>query len=249
MARLLAPDGCPWDREQTLESLRQYAIEEAFEVVEAIDRIGEEGGPENLKEELGDLLFQVVFQTAITERKGWFDLDDVIEGIRDKMIRRHTWVFGDDSAGSADSALNQWEANKAKEKEKKKEGALSGVPSALPALLRAQRIGEKAAASGYDWKDASAVREKVGEEISELDEALAAGEQSRIEAEFGDVLFAMSSLARKAGVDAEAALRRSLDTFSRRFRHAEVASEGRLRELTDEERDVLWEEAKSELAR
>ncbi|MGB5350263.1 MAG: MazG family protein, partial [Polyangiales bacterium] len=163
MRTLLGPEGCPWDREQTLQTLRQYVIEEAHEVVEAIDH----GTPEMLREELGDLLLQVVFQAALTDQKGWFDIDGVVDAICEKLVRRHPWVFGDQKVDDASGAIHSWEAIKAKEK--KDRGALSGVPVALPGLLRAVRIGEKASAVGYDWPDAGGPRAKIGEELKELD--------------------------------------------------------------------------------
>ncbi|HJK92729.1 MAG TPA: MazG family protein, partial [Polyangiaceae bacterium LLY-WYZ-15_(1-7)] len=167
MRALLGPEGCPWDKEQTLETLRPYVVEEAHEVVDAIDR----GEPKLLREELGDLLFQIVFQAELARQKGWFGLGDVVKGIAEKMVRRHPWVFGGEDVKGAAGALNRWEAQKAKEKKKKKKkrGALGGVPIALPALLRALRVGEKAAAVGYDWPDADGVRAKVDEELAELD--------------------------------------------------------------------------------
>ncbi|NLY94365.1 MAG: nucleoside triphosphate pyrophosphohydrolase, partial [Myxococcales bacterium] len=164
MRRLLGPEGCPWDRAQTLESLRPYVVEEAYEVVDAIDR----GERDALKEELGDLLFQVVFQSEIAASKGWFTIDDVVEAICAKMIRRHPWVFGDAPKEEGLSA-ERWEAMKAKEK--RIAGVLGGVPVALPALLRAMRVSEKAAAVGFDWQDASGARAKIDEELREVDEA------------------------------------------------------------------------------
>lgn len=240
METLLGPEGCPWDKEQTLESLRGYLIEEAYEVVEAID--GGEGEP--LREELGDLLFQVVFQAALAERKGWFNLDGVIEAISDKMVRRHPWVFGDEKIDDAGGSLARWEAMKAAEKRDR--GALGGVPAAMPALLRAVRVGEKAAAVGYDWDDAKGPRDKVDEELKELDEALSTKDADAAEDELGDVLFALANFARKSSLDPEASLRRSLDKFSRRFRHAELnAGEGGLAARSSDELDVLWEQAKN----
>ncbi len=243
MQRLLGPQGCPWDREQTLESLRPYVLEEAHEVVEAIDR----GDPDLLREELGDLLFQVVFQSELAAKQGWFDIDDVVDAISDKMVRRHPWVFGDQEVGDASGALDRWEAMKAQEKRER--GALGGVPVALPALLRALRVGEKAAAVGYDWHDAAGARAKIDEELAELDEAVAGGDSDRMEEELGDLLFAVASFARKVGLDPESALRRSLTRFSKRFRHAELAAQRQgtsLRELDDVALDTLWEEAKRE---
>lgn len=244
MRALLGPEGCPWDKEQTLETLRPYVVEEAHEVVDAIDR----GEPKLLREELGDLLFQIVFQAELARQKGWFGLGDVVTGIAEKMVRRHPWVFGGEDVKGAAGALNRWEAQKAKEK--KKRGALGGVPIALPALLRALRVGEKAAAVGYDWPDADGVRAKVDEELAELDAARAEGDRAAMEHELGDLLFALASWARKEGLDPEAALRLSLDRFSARFRHAELAADARgeaLCELDDAARDALWEEAKAAL--
>jgi len=243
MQQLLAPDGCPWDRDQTLETLRPYVIEEAHEVVDAIDS----GKPELLREELGDLLFQIVFQAELARAAGWFGIDDVIAAIADKMVRRHPWVFGDEKGekGDAATALGRWEAQKAKEKQAR--GALGGVPVALPALLRALRVGEKAAAVGYDWKDSEGARAKVDEELSELDAAMEAGDPAEMEKELGDLLFAIASLARKRGLDPESALRGTLNRFSARFRHAELAAQAdgkMLRDLDEDALDALWEAAK-----
>ena len=245
MRTLLGPDGCPWDKAQTLESLRPYVVEEAFEVVDAIDR----GAPAALREELGDLLLQVVFQAELARTKGWFTLGDVVAGIAEKMVRRHPWVFGDEklTAGenAADASIARWEEQKAKEKAAR--GRLGGVPVALPALLRALRIGEKAAAVGYDWPDAKGARAKVDEELRELDEAVREDQDARAEEELGDVLFALASYARKRGMDPEAALRGTLDRFTRRFRHAEQAAEAKgtsLSALDAEALDTLWNAAK-----
>ena len=242
MRRLLRPDGCPWDRAQTLESLRPYVVEEAHEVVDAIDR----GSPEHLREELGDLLLQIVFQAELAGRQGWFGIDDVVQGICDKLVRRHPHVFGgEDQAESPERALERWE--QMKQQEKKDRGALDGVPVALPALLRAVRVGEKAAAVGFDWSDPSGSRAKVDEELQELDAAISEGDRQEMEAELGDVLYSLSSLARKHGLDPEAALRGTLDRFSRRFRNAEQTARERgvmLKELDDDQLDELWEEAK-----
>ena len=247
METLLGPEGCPWDKEQTLRTLRPYVLEEAFEVVEAIDG----GKAADHREELGDLLFQIVFQSALAERAGQFDVDDVARGIAAKMVRRHPWVFGDEPVDTqgGEVALARWEAQKAREKGARvhERGALGGVPVALPALLRAYRVGEKAAAVGYDWPDATAARHKVDEELAEMDEALASGDAEAFEAELGDLLFALVSLGRKRGVDAESALRSTLARFSDRFRHAELAAADReslLVDLDDDERDALWEAAK-----
>ena len=241
MRSLLAPGGCPWDREQSLETLRQYVIEEAFEVVDAIDQ----GSPKALREELGDLLLQIVFQSELARAQGWFVIDEVIDGIVDKLVRRHPHVFGDAEADDASGALAQWE--KLKKAEKKDRGALDGVPVALPSLLRAVRVGEKASAVGYDWPDAGGPRKKIDEELGELDRAVAEGDAAAAEAELGDVLFSLASFARKRGMDPEAALRGALDRFSARFGEAErrARDAGRsLDEMDEAELDRLWEEAK-----
>lgn len=245
MRTLRAPDGCPWDRAQTLETLRPYVIEEAHEVVDAIDK----QAPDALREELGDLLLQIVFQSEIAQDEGWFGIDDVVDAIADKMTRRHPWVFGDETVGDEGAGIGRWEEIKAEERRKKgkPEGALHGVPVSLPALLRAVRVGEKAASVGYDWPDASGAWNKVHEELQELEHAAAEQDSHAIEHELGDLLFALSNFARKQDIDPEAALRGSLGRFSKRFSHAErtASSEGRpLRERTPEELDQLWNEAK-----
>ena len=256
MRRLLGPGGCPWDREQTMESMRPYVVEEAHEVVDAIDR----GSPDAIREELGDLLMQVVFVAELARAKGWFGPDDVVDAIADKMIRRHPHVFGDAEASSADEVLERWERDKARERWERDEarehgeggaprGALDGVPVTMPALLRAVRIGDKAARVGYDWPDAEGARAKIDEELAELDEAAASGDRGRAEEELGDVLFALASWARKSAIDPEAALRGSLDRFTRRFREVEriARDEGRpLAERSAEDLDALWQRVKRE---
>jgi len=246
MRRLLAEDGCPWDREQTPASLTPYVVEEAFEVVDAIDR----NSPAALREELGDLLFQVVFLSELMSRAEGFDIDDVIAGVCAKMERRHPWVFGDLKMEDADAAIRGWEAMKAEERGQR--GALDGVPMALPPLLRAIRVGDKAASVGYDWPDASGARGKVDEELRELDQAIAAGDDAAAERELGDLLFALASFARKRRMDPSAALRHTLDRFTDRFAHAERAAADRgttLHELDAEALDALWEEAKRALSK
>lgn len=252
MQRLLAPDGCPWDREQTMTSVRRYVVEEAAEVVDAIDA----GDRDELRAELGDLLLQVVFLGELARTEGSFGPDDVVAAICDKLVRRHPHVFGDEKLDSAGEVLRNWERIKAQEqkgKRKEKGGLLGGVPRSLPALTRAQRVGEKVARVGFDWPDARGSRSKVAEEVGELDQAIAAGDKDRVEAELGDVLFALVNLARHVDVDAEGALRRTIDKFTNRFAHVEArvheahggwpasASDDR---LTLEELDGYWEEAK-----
>lgn len=242
MAKLLAPDGCPWDREQTLASLRPYLLEEAYEVVDAIDH----GSVEDHREELGDLLMQVVFQSALREREGAFDIDGVVSAIVDKLVRRHPHVFGDAEVASAGEVAKQWDEIKAEEKRNRPEpsGALAGVPVAMPALSRAQQISRRAAAVGFDWPDVAGCRAKVDEELEELARA-ESPEQTA--AEMGDLLFATVSLARKLGVDAESALRAATSKFEKRFAFIEdrlAARDSTPGESSLEEMDALWNEAK-----
>ena len=248
MRRLLAPDGCPWDREQSFETLRKYCLEEACEVIDAIDG----GDRKAIREELGDLLLQVVFQAELGRREGAFAIDDVVAGIVDKLVHRHPHVFGDLSAKDADEVLRNWEKLKAKEKGER--GILGGVPRSMPALTRAQRIGEKVARVGFDWEDAKGSRAKVAEEIGELDHAIESGDQAKIEEEMGDVLFALVNLSRHLHIDAEGALRRTIDKFTRRFAHVEKRvreqhggwgeAGGGERHLPLEVLDGYWREAK-----
>jgi len=217
-------------------------------VVDAIDR----SDAADLREELGDLLLQIVFQSEIARNKGWFGPDDVVAAISDKMVRRHPHVFADESAGTSNEVLDAWEKRKAREREAKAsserpKGALDGVPVAMPSLLRAVRIGDKAARVGYDWPSPRGARDKVDEELRELDEAIASGERERMEDELGDVLFALASWARLSSIDPEASLRRTLDRFTTRFREAERLAHERgtaLDQMNDDARDVLWREAK-----
>ena len=248
MRRLLAPDGCPWDREQTPDSLKRYVLEEACEVIDAI----EERDPGHLREELGDLLLQVVFQAEIARRDGTFGPDDVVEAIVTKLVRRHPHVFADATAKDADEVLRNWEQLKLKEKGDR--GVLAGIPRSLPALVRAQRVGEKVARVGFDWPTIQGSRAKVDEELGELDAALAKGDVDAIEAELGDVFFALVNLARHVktkdggGVDAEGALRRTIDKFTKRFDVVETRVRSELggfdKKPTLEQMDRYWEEAK-----
>ncbi len=248
MRRLLARDGCPWDREQTADSIKRYVVEEACEVVDAI----EAKDPTHLREELGDLLLQVVFLAEIGRREGQFGPDDVVSGIVDKLVRRHPHVFGDVTVGDAAEVLRNWEKQKTVEKGDR--GLLDGVPRSLSALTRAQRVGEKVGRVGFDWPDAEGPRAKVTEELRELDEAIASKDPRAIEEELGDTLFALVNLARhlpaegSAGVDAEGALRRTIDKFTTRFAHVErrVREEhgGFAGNPTLEQMDRYWDEAK-----
>ncbi len=262
MRVLRAPGGCPWDAEQDLGTLRTYLMEEAYEVLEAMEAVlaGEARAPDQLKEELGDLLLQVVFQARLTAEKGWFGVGEVAHAISDKLLRRHPHVFGDTKADSAAGALRSWEAMKAAEKglgeeaeagegaaEPKRKRAFEGTPRNAPALLRAFRIGEKSHAIGFDWPEAADVRMKMNEELAELDRAVREGRPEEIEHELGDVLYAVSQYARHLAVEPEQALRGCIDRFLRRFGHVEdrLAERGKTpRESTLEEMDLLWEEAK-----
>ena len=215
MGRLLAPDGCPWDREQDYRSLRQYVLEEACEVIDAIDR----GKPEELMDELGDLSLQVVFLGELARRDGAFGPDDVVRAICSKLVRRHPHVFGDVTVSGAEEVLKNWDAIKRSEKQHRP--LLDGVPLALSALLRATRLSEKVGRVGFDWPDAQGSRDKVSEELAELDEAVQGGDRTRVRAELGDLLFALVNFARHQGVDAEEALRETTDRFRARFDHVE----------------------------
>lgn len=216
MQRLLAPGGCPWDREQDYMSLRQYVVEEAAEVVDAI----EANDKTALREELGDLALQVVFLAELARKEQAFGPDDVVRDIVEKLVRRHPHVFGDVSAEDSATVLKNWEAIKLEEK--KKRPLLDNVPRALPALLGAQKLSDRAAKVGFDWPDGRGAREKVDEEIAELDEAAASGDKARIEHELGDLMFALVNFARHHGLDAEVALRKTNDRFRRRFDHVET---------------------------
>jgi MazG family protein len=246
MARLRSPGGCPWDLEQTLESLRPYLLEETYEVLEAIDA----ADPAAHREELGDLLLQIVFQARLREEAGLFAFAEVADAISDKLVSRHPHVFGEGSVKDAAEVLTQWAALKREEKRKKGGGlsALEGVPRELPGLARADRLTEKASRVGFDWPDASGARAKVSEELAELDQAISEGDPARIEAELGDTLFALANLGRKLGVAPEEALRGSVGRFIARFTHIEtvLASRGVAPgTATLEEMDRLWDEAKS----
>jgi len=249
MARLRGPDGCPWDREQTLKTLRPYVLEETYEVLEAM----ESGDSREHCEELGDLLLQIVFQARIAEEEGRFDFADVAEAISAKLVRRHPHVFGDARVKDAEGVMRQWVALKREEKAARGGGksVLEGVPREMPALARAERLTEKASRIGFDWPDPAGARAKVDEELRELDEAIRGGERERVEDELGDVLFAVANLARKLQLPPEEALRNSVKRFIARFEHVERELERRgvpHGTATLEEMDRLWEEAKRALA-
>ncbi len=250
MARLRDKNGgCPWDLEQTFATIAPYTIEEAYEVADAIER----NDMAALKEELGDLLFQVVFHARMAEEAGHFGFDDVAAGLADKMIRRHPHVFGEARVRNAAHQTEAWEATKAAERAAKAkdaaESALSGVPVALAALTRAQKIQQRAARVGFDWGEPLPALDKLAEEVQELRAELAANarDQAKVDEEIGDLLFAAVNVARLAGADAETALRRATAKFERRFRHIEaaLAASGKRPETsTLAEMDALWDAAK-----
>ena len=244
MTKLRGPDGCPWDRKQTLPDLKPYVIEEAYEVVDAIDRDDRTA----LTEEVGDLLLEAVFIAEITREEGTSDVYDSITAIHDKLVRRHPHVFGDVVASDADQVLVNWEKLKNEEKKAENKSVLSGVPMSMPALLKASRLTEKAARVGFDWRRTEDVFDKLDEEIAELREAVASGEAAKIEEEIGDLLFTIANIARKVNVNAEEALQSTNRKFQRRFgsMESQVREQGRdLDQLTLEEMDSLWDEAKA----
>jgi len=242
MKALRGEGGCPWDREQTQQSLRPFLVEETYEVLEAID----EGIPENMKEELGDLLFQIVFQCQIAAEKGEFDINDVIEKISVKMIGRHPHVFGGARYETSGEVLRQWEERK-REEGKSRESVLEGIPRELPSLLRAHRVQARAARVGFDWQRVGDVLKKLDEELGEFRAALARKNQNEIEDELGDIFFVLVNISRFVGVNPEDALRKTITKFISRFRYIEmkaVESGKSLSEMTLEEMDALWDEAK-----
>jgi tetrapyrrole methylase family protein/MazG family protein len=243
MKRLRAPGGCPWDAEQTHESLTRYLLEETYEVIEAIDA----KSPEHLKEELGDLLLQPVFHAAIAEEAGTFTIHDVIQTLCEKLVRRHPHVFGDMHIADSNAQIVNWEQIKKLEKGAERASALSGVPPHLPALLRAQKITEKAARVGFDWEHIDQVMAKVMEELHEFEEAMIVGDNEHMEAELGDLLFAIVNLGRFLSINPEEALRKTITRFQQRFQFVEDSLHAQNRHMNDtplKEMDLLWDEAK-----
>ena len=241
MARLRAPDGCPWDREQNHASLRQSVIEEAYEVAAAINS----GDDANLREELGDLLLQVVFHSQMAGEEGRFVFDDCVRSIVEKLVRRHPHVFGSENAADSDAVLTRWEEIKRAEKGVKAASALDGISEGLPGLMRAEKVQKRAAKVGFDWSEVPPVIAKVREELAELEEAI--GDPDKVEDELGDLLFAVVNLSRKLKVDGEVALQRATDKFSTRFRGVESLARERglaLDTMTLAELDALWDEVK-----
>jgi tetrapyrrole methylase family protein/MazG family protein len=240
--RILRSDqGCPWDREQSHESLKPYMIEETYEVLDAIDR-GDDG---ELLEELGDLLLQIVFHAQLAAEDGRFTMEDVARVIVQKLKRRHPHVFGDVQVENSQQVLKNWEEIKRGEG---KNSVLDGVPRELPALLKARRVQDKVKRVGFDWEDPTGAFQKVREEIGEIERAIQKGDRNAIEEEFGDVLFSLVNVSRFLDIDAEESLRQTVEKFSRRFRYIEarVASLGKrpIEDYSLDELDALWEESK-----
>ena len=246
MARLRGPGGCPWDREQTFDTIKPYTLEETYEVLDAIDR---RDWPD-LAEELGDFLLQAVFYAQMASEQGLFEIADALDAINEKLILRHPHVFGEESAETAGDVKRRWDQIKAAEKKKKgKEhgGLLDPVPRSLPALVEGQQIASRAAGVGFDWQNAEQVIDKLYEELTEFDEARLKGAHEELEDELGDMLFVLVNLARFVKVDPEQALRRTNAKFRRRFAHVErrLAERGKKLEQSNiEEMEELWQEAK-----
>ncbi len=244
VARLRGPGGCPWDREQTLDSLKPHLLEECYELLEAVDS----GDPVHHREELGDVLLQVALQAQMRAETGLFDFEAVARALADKLVHRHPHVFGDVQVANSDEVLKNWDAIKAKEKKAERESALDGIPQQLPALLQAQRLQARAARVGFDWPEVAGVLEKIDEELREVREAMAGGDAARVEGELGDLLFSIVNFCRFQKVDAEQALRGSTGKFVRRFREIEarLKREGRrVADATLEELSGHWEAVKA----
>ena len=247
MSTLRGEKGCPWDKEQTRASLKPFLVEETYEVLEAID----EGDPEKIKEELGDLLFQIIFHCQIAKERNEFDMNDVIGKITEKMIGRHPHVFGDANYETSEEVLKQWEERK-QEEGKNRESILEGIPKEMPSLLRAHRIQARAARVGFDWEKVEDVLKKLDEEVDEFKAALNRKDQSEIEDELGDIFFVLVNISRFVGVNPEDALRKTISKFISRFRYIEMRtseSGRRLSEITLQEMDELWDEAKERKAK
>lgn len=246
MARLRGENGCPWDLEQTFDSIKPYTLEETYEVLDAIDRKDFDG----LREELGDFILQAVFYAQMAAEQGLFRIEDSLQAINEKLVRRHPHIFGDTEARTSGEVLANWDAIKKQEKAAKgvtEASILDGVLRSAPALVEAQEVGRRAAKVGFDWPEASQVAGKIREELDELQEARASGDAAHTEEEFGDLLFSVVNLARFYKIDAEQSLRKANAKFRRRFAHVEraLAAEGKeLKEATLEEMEAKWSEAK-----
>lgn len=249
MVRLRDPQyGCPWDREQTWSSIAPHTIEEAYELADAILQ----GDSEQVRDELGDLLFQVVFQARIAEEQGLFDFAAVASAVSDKLERRHPHVFGDAVITDADAQTQVWERLKAAERAARGvgSGALDGITAGLPALTRAVKLGARAARVGFDWPDVEGVLLKVREEADEMHDAIASGDPDHVREELGDLLFSVTQVARRLGIDAESALREANAKFERRFRAMEsrlTEADGPFSTMTLPELEALWQQAKRDV--
>ena len=241
---LMGENGCPWDKVQTRESLKPYLVEEAYETLEALDK----NNPEEIKEELGDLLYQILLHAKISENKNEFNITDVVESISDKMVHRHPHVFQEENLETPEEVITQWEEIKSKEKGKiNRESVLDGIPSHLPGLLRAQKLQKKAAKHGFDWDKIDDVFNKLDEEVAEFKEAVLSCKETDMTEELGDILFVMVNIAKFKKIDAEEALRATNNKFIKRFQHieAEVAKRGKtLKDTSLEELEKYWQEAK-----
>lgn len=238
---LRSPEGCPWDREQNLQSLKPLVIEEAFEVVEAI----ESGESDKIIEELGDLFYQIIFASQISSEDNKFTIEDVIDALHNKLLRRHPHVFGEDKAKNAAEALKRWHTEK--EKENKREKSLLEIPRGMPALLRAQRVGEKASGVGFDWSNIQDVFEKVEEELAELKSAISNDDKQEIENEWGDLAFSLVNLARHLNIDSESAAHNAINKFIDRFSQVESRASQQNKNISDmslQEMDKIWDEIK-----
>ena len=242
---LMGDDGCPWDKVQTRESLKPYLVEETYEVLEALD----ENDPEKIKDELGDLLYQILFHSKISSLKGEFDFRDVIDNLSEKMVRRHPHVFKQEKLNTPDQVIGQWEEIKKKENNKaNQKSILDSIPINLPSLIKAQKLQKKAAKEGFDWDQINDVFDKLDEEISEFKEAILKKKSADIQNEIGDILFVITNIAKFHKIDAEEALRSTNNKFIKRFQYIEQKLEGKGKTLKDsslEEMERYWQEAKS----
>ena len=245
MATLRGENGCPWDKKQTKATIKPYIIEETYEVAEAVD----EDDPKLLKEELGDLLFEIVFYAQMMSEEDGIDIYDIIAGIHAKMIRRHPHIFGDVSVSGADEVVVNWEQIKQEEKKDERNSVLEGVPKNLPSLLRAHRVQSKASSVGFQWENFQQIIEKLDEEFYELRHTYKSGNAEEIEEEFGDMLFVMVSVARFLKINPDNAVQRAIKKFTTRFQHIEQhvkAADKQWSDMSVNEMEQLWEDAKSD---